>query len=61
MWDDNEIGGRIFLQVQNLFVEAILANQKDIFFTHAFSVMHKLTATKYHLKNYERLETFPLS
>ncbi len=56
LWDDEEIGGRIYLQLCNLFPEAFLSDQKDKFFFHAFSVMHKLTATKYHLDNYKRIE-----
>ena len=30
---------------------------KDVFVKHIVSVMHKLTATKYHLKNYIRIES----
>jgi hypothetical protein len=56
MWDDDEIVGRIYLQLCNLFPEAFLSDQKDKFFTHAFSVMHKLTAIKYHCDNYKRIE-----
>lgn len=56
MWEDDEIGGRIYLQLCNLFVDQIVSDQKDSFFRHAFSVMHKLTATKYHLNNYEKIE-----
>lgn len=56
LWDDDEIGGRIYLQICNLFPEALLKNEKDRFFKHAFTVMHKLTATKYHIKNYQRIE-----
>ncbi|MFB3122253.1 MAG: hypothetical protein ACE10H_08725 [Candidatus Binatia bacterium] len=57
LWDDQEIGARIYLQACNLFVgEFLLKEQKDRFFTHAFAVMHKLSATKYHLENYRRME-----
>jgi hypothetical protein len=56
MWDDDEISGRIYLQFCNLFPEAFLSDQKDKFLNHAFSVMHKLTATKYHRDNYKRIE-----
>lgn len=56
MYDSNEISGRIYLQLCNLYLETILPDSKDIFFDHAFSVMHKLNATKYHLDNYCRIE-----
>ena len=57
MWEDQEIGARIYLQACNLFVGGLLLKeQKDRFFTHAFAVMHKLSATKYHLENYRRIE-----
>ncbi len=56
LWNDEEIGGRIYIQLCNLFPDPLLADQKEKFFSHAFSVMHKLTATKYHLDNYERTE-----
>lgn len=57
MWDDQEIGARIYLQACNLFAgKLLLKEQKDRFFTHAFAVMHKLSATKYHLENYRRME-----
>ena len=56
MWDDDEIGGRVYLQLCNLFPEAFLSDQKDKFFNHAFSVMHKLTGIKYHRDNYKRIE-----
>jgi len=57
MWDDQEIGARIYLQACNLFVQQLfLKEQKDRFFSHAFAVMHKLSATKYHLENYRRIE-----
>ncbi len=56
MWSDDEIGGRIYLQTCNLFAHDVLKEEHAAFMTHAMSVMHKLTATKYHLANYERLE-----
>ena len=56
IYDSNEITGRIYLQLCNLFLEAILHESKDLFFDHAFSVMHKLNATKYHLDNYYKIE-----
>lgn len=57
MWEDQEIGARIYLQACNLFVGGLLLKeQKDRFFTHAFAVMHKLSATKYHLENYRSIE-----
>lgn len=57
MWEDDEITGRIGIQLQHLFAQELLSDQKDRFYTHAFSVMHKLSALKYHLKNYERIES----
>jgi len=56
MWDDFEIGGRIYCQLCHLSAQNILNDKKDAFFSHAMSVMHKLTATKYHLDNYKRIE-----
>lgn len=56
LWNDVEIGGRIYAQLCHLFPEAFLSEQKDRFFQHAFTVMHKLTDTKYHFENYKRLE-----
>jgi hypothetical protein len=56
MWNDEEIGGRIYLQACNLFAQNILRQEHGAFMAHAVSVMHKLTATKYHLANYERVE-----
>jgi hypothetical protein len=56
IYDSNEITGRIYLQLCNLFPETLLQEDKDLFFGHAFAVMHKLNATKYHLDNYKRIE-----
>lgn len=56
LWNDEEIGGRIYAQLCHLFPEAILSGQKDRFFQHAFTAMQKLFGTKYHFKNYKRLE-----
>lgn len=56
LYSENEIMGRIYMQICNLFPDPILREHKDIFFEHAFSVMHKLSATKYHLDNYIRIE-----
>jgi hypothetical protein len=56
LWSDKEISGRILLQLMNLFPESLLQDQKDRFFKHAFAAMHKLSAMKYHLENYERIE-----
>jgi hypothetical protein len=56
MWSDEEIGGRIYLQMCNLFAQAVLKEEHGAFMEHAMSVMQKLTATKYHLANYQRLE-----
>lgn len=56
MWDDDEINGRIYLQLCNLFTDVLLSDKKDLFFKHAMSCMHKLSATKFHLENYRRQE-----
>jgi len=56
LWDDPEICGRIYLQAVHLFANQLLADQWDVFFSHTSSVMHKLSATKYHLNNYCRIE-----
>jgi hypothetical protein len=56
MWDDDEIGGRIYLQACHLFTAGLAADQKSRVIQHAVSVLHKLTATKYHMNNYGRLE-----
>jgi len=56
MWDDDEIGGRIYLQACHLFAAGLAADQKSRVVQHAVSVLHKLTAPKYHMNNYARLE-----
>lgn len=56
LWEDLETTGRIIIQLQHLFAQAILNDQKDRFYTHAFSVMHKLAALKYHLQNHRLIE-----
>lgn len=56
MYDDLEIGGRVYAQICHLFPDAFLSDQKDRFFQHTFNVMHKLMATKYHFENYKRIE-----
>lgn len=56
LYDDPEIAGRIFIQLQSLFAAQLLADSKDQFYRHAFAVMHKLVAMRYHLRNYERIE-----
>jgi hypothetical protein len=56
LWTDEEIGGRIYLQACNLFAQSVLQEDHASFMEHAMSVMHKLTATKYHLENYARFE-----
>ncbi len=56
MWSDDEINGRIYLQLCNLFTDQILSDKKDLFYKYATSCMHKLTATKYHLENYRNIE-----
>ena len=56
MWNDDEINGRIYLQLFNLFANELLSDNKELFFKYASSCMHKLTATKYHLENYRNIE-----
>jgi hypothetical protein len=56
IYNNDEITGRIYLQLCNLFIEPILDKEKDCFFDYAFCVMHKLNATKYHLLDYIRIE-----
>jgi len=56
MWNDPEIRGRIYLQLCHLFANEIIAEERELFFSHCFSVMHKLTAIKYHMDNYKRIE-----
>jgi len=56
LWTDKEISGRMYMQLAHLFPEAFLQDQKDRFFGHAFAAMHKLSAMKYHLENYSRIE-----
>src|SRR5216684_8146251 len=56
LWTDKEIGGRMYMQLSHLFPQQLLQDQKDRFFKHAFAAMHKLSAMKYHLENYSRIE-----
>lgn len=56
IYDNNEITGRIYLQLCNLFIEPILNDQKDYFWDYAFCIMHKLNATQYHMMNYIAIE-----
>lgn len=56
LWSDEELCGRIYCQVMNLSVDATLGAQKERFLDHAFDAMHKLSATRYHLDNYIRIE-----
>jgi hypothetical protein len=56
MWTDHEIAGRIYIQACKLQIKDLLGDDAERFWEHASSVMHKLTATKYHLDNYKRLE-----
>jgi hypothetical protein len=56
LWADKEIAGRMYLQLVHLFPQPLLQDQKDRFLKHAFAAMHKLTAMKYHVDNYERIE-----
>ena len=63
LWSDKEIAARIYLQ----FIELMDAvnwgdttepskEERDEVFKVLFSVMHKLTHVKYHMKNYKQLE-----
>ncbi|MFC1508332.1 hypothetical protein ACFL60_01430 [Candidatus Omnitrophota bacterium] len=57
LWTDEEIGGRLYLQACKLDVNGFLSNsEKDDFFDKLFAVMHKITAMKYHLDNYQIIE-----
>ena len=57
LWTDDELGGRFYLQVRHLYPKALLSEDEfGDFFEAIFSSMHKLSATKYHLKNYRRIE-----
>jgi hypothetical protein len=55
-WTDAEINGRIYLQLCHLHIDQLFPQTKEAIFEDAFSVMHKLTATQYHLQNYKRIE-----
>lgn len=59
LYDNNEITGKIYVQTQALFLDAVLGfskGDKDLFFEYILAVMHKLHATRYHLGNYEMFE-----
>jgi len=54
---DPEIIGRIYLQYCSLSIDGYFSDDfKDDFFPHLFSLMMKLSATRYHLNNYITLE-----
>ena len=55
LWNDDEIIGRIWFQALHLFSGATFG-VKEPFLRQVSSVMHKLHAVKYHLRNYERIE-----
>ena len=55
-WTDVEINGRVYLQLCYLNIDQLFPQTKEAIFDHAFSVMHKLTATQYHLHNYKHIE-----
>ncbi|HZK69990.1 MAG TPA: hypothetical protein VFD03_00535 [Clostridia bacterium] len=56
MYDNNEISGKIYCQLCNLFIEALLQEDKDFFMGYSLNIMHKLNAIKYHLNNYKKIE-----
>jgi len=51
LWSDKEIGGRIYLQFCE-FGQAFPKDKNDQILNILMSVMHKLTAMKYHKENY---------
>lgn len=54
---DPELNTRIYAQLCHLKPEVFMEeDDKNLFLTHVLQVMHKLHATKYHLKNYKRIE-----
>ncbi len=57
LWSEEEIIGRLYLQACKFDVQGFLSNtEKDDFLDKLFTVMHKITAMKYHLDNYQRIE-----
>ena len=57
LYATDEISGRLFLQSCNLDIDAILTSEeKGTFYDCLFAMMHKISATKYHLKNYIKIE-----
>ncbi len=56
-WRDQEIIGKIYCQTLRLQIDGYLTeSEKEIFFKHLKSLMHKLHAIKYHLTNYRKIE-----
>ena len=56
LWDDPEIGGRIFLQAKELLQGGLIAKDRmDAAREVLFLCMHKLTSVKYHRDNYLRI------
>lgn len=56
VWSDPEIGGRFYLQACSFELMAILGPQGEKAMDRLFSVMHKLTAMRYHLEQYARFQ-----
>lgn len=55
LWD-TEVGTRIFGQANALFAETILGKDMPQFYEVLGDIMHKLTAMKYHLLQYQAAE-----
>jgi hypothetical protein len=57
LWRDQEIIGKIYCQILRLNIGGCLnESEKETFFKHLKSLMHKLHAIKYHLANYRKIE-----
>jgi hypothetical protein len=50
LWTDDELCGRIYAQAAHLSAGELLGDLKPKFYEHVFAAMHKLAATKYHLR-----------
>ncbi len=57
VWDDPEIGGRIYMQAMFLYAAELAEENGDRLMGEVlYDVMHKLTAMRFHLEEYRRLE-----